>query len=234
MNRLALVITCSFAAISLAFAAPEGVAIDARVRASVVASVESKLGASARVDIASIDASITATASGTLVAVPDPAGRIGRPTRFFITSIGPDGARLRIGQAVAVVNVVAERARVRHAVAAGHPVEPDDVEEATEELKDAPFRHVPTLVDVIGSRATRDLRAGSLVGETDVVVAPAVRAGDRVRATIRLETVVATLDAIAVETGVTGRSIRIVNPQSRRTMFARVTGNGEVEVIHER
>ena len=39
--------------------------------------------------------------------------------------------------------------------------------------------------------------------------------------------------AIASQNGVAGDVIRLVNPDSRRTLQGRIVGAGEVEVIHE-
>lgn len=61
-----------------------------------------------------------------------------------------------------------------------------------------------------------------------------IRAGDRVRATVRIGVVEAVVIAIAEQSGVAQQIIRVVNPDSRRAIRARVVAAGEVEVVNGR
>ncbi len=63
---------------------------------------------------------------------------------------------------------------------------------------------------------------------------PVIKAGDRVRVTVRSGPVVATLTAIAEQSGRPDQIIRVVNPSSRRAIHARVVAAGEVEVADVR
>lgn len=64
--------------------------------------------------------------------------------------------------------------------------------------------------------------------------APVIRAGDRVRVTMRVEGVEAVLMAIAEQSGRPDQIIRVVNPSSRRAIHVRVIAAGEVEVADAR
>ena len=61
-----------------------------------------------------------------------------------------------------------------------------------------------------------------------------IRAGDRVRVTARINGVEAVVIAIAEQSGVAQQIIRVVNPDSRRAIRARVVAAGEVEVVNAR
>jgi len=61
-----------------------------------------------------------------------------------------------------------------------------------------------------------------------------VRAGDRVRAVARVGGVEAVVIAIAEQSGSAQQVIRVVNPDSRRAIRARVVAPGEVEVVNGR
>jgi flagella basal body P-ring formation protein FlgA len=39
---------------------------------------------------------------------------------------------------------------------------------------------------------------------------------------------------VAVDSGAVGSEVRVMHPESRRTMRARVTGRAEVEIRHDR
>ena len=78
------------------------------------------------------------------------------------------------------------------------------------------------------------------LAQTPAALAPApavpavIRAGDRVRVTMRAEGVEVVLTAIAEQSGRPDQIIRVVNPSSRRAIRVRVIGAGEVEVADAR
>jgi flagella basal body P-ring formation protein FlgA len=63
---------------------------------------------------------------------------------------------------------------------------------------------------------------------------PVVRAGDRVVATVRGLGLEVSVLAVAEQNGLPDQIIRIVNPDSRRAVRARVVAKGEVEVLSGR
>jgi flagella basal body P-ring formation protein FlgA len=62
---------------------------------------------------------------------------------------------------------------------------------------------------------------------------PLVRSGDTVSVRFRLGPVEATGKAVAQQSGFRHDRIKLINPDSRRTMVGRVVGAGEVEVMYE-
>ncbi len=81
------------------------------------------------------------------------------------------------------------------------------------------------------SRAARPLAADACLTRTSLVMLPAVQAGQEVDAIARVNGVEAVARLVAAERGQVGSLVRVVNPQSRRSLKARVVAAGVVEVI---
>jgi flagellar basal body P-ring formation protein FlgA len=179
---------------------------------------------------------LTSEEPGSLVATPDPLARIGRPTRFIIAAegTGPRGHVVRLGEASAVIHVLGESVRARRPIAAGRTLAAGDLEVVTGPMEGLPLRRVPSMPELIGARLTRRLAAGAPIAADAVAVAPMVRAGDAVRVSVRQQGVEAATTAVAAESAGIDRVIRVVNPNSRRVLRARVIAAGEVEVVDER
>jgi flagella basal body P-ring formation protein FlgA len=96
------------------------------------------------------------------------------------------------------------------------------------------LRALPAAGDIVGARATRDLAAHAVIAHTDFVGEPLVRSGDEVRALVRLGDIEVTNTLIAAQNGAKGQIIRVVHPETRRAVRARVTGSAEVEVVNVR
>jgi len=90
----------------------------------------------------------------------------------------------------------------------------------------------PTLDAVIGARTLRDVARGELITVRVARIPPAVRSGDRVVVHSRVGSVEVTGVATAQQSGEIGDVIRLVNPDSRQPLRARITGKGSVEVMH--
>ena len=213
-----------------------GQTADARVRAAVRSAVETRLGRQVDVTLEAFACALTSDDPDTLVATPDPLGRTGQPIRFVIATggIGPRGHAVRLGEASAVVHVSGEHVRATRPMRAGRTLAAGDLEVATGPVEGLTLRRVPSLPELIGARLTRGLAAGEPIAADAVAVAPAVRAGDRVRITVHQDGVEATVTAIAEQTAGIDQVIRVVNPSSRRALRARVVAAGQVEVVHER
>src|SRR5262245_35215748 len=91
-----------------------GVAEDA-VGAAIERAVQARVGAGATVAVSQISGLRVTAAAGAIVAQPEAAARIGEPVRFLLSAEG--GTRpVRIGEATAVVTVVADAVRTRRDV----------------------------------------------------------------------------------------------------------------------
>lgn len=183
-----------------------------------------------RVDVGSLDdeAGLTAT--------PEPGSRLERAVRFALTTPLPDGrpGTRRVGSAVAVVFAAVEHTRVARPVPSGAIVADTDLAVSHSETGPIPLAPLPVRADIVGGRAVRDLKAGELVTPALVRAQPLVKSGQTVRTTVRVGPVEAVGQAVARQSGHRNDRIRLINPESKRQMFGRVTGPGEVEVIHAR
>lgn len=218
------------------YSAGIGQAADARVRAAVRSAVETRLGRQVDVTLEAFTCALTSDDPDTLVATPAPLGRTGRPIRFVIATggAGPRGHAVRLGEASAVVLVSGDYVRATRPMRAGRTLAASDLEVATGPLEGLVLRRVPSLPELIGARLTRGLTAGEPVAADAVAVAPAVRAGDRVRIIVHQGAVEATVTAVAEQTAGIDQIIRVLNPTSRRALRARVVAAGQVEVVNER
>jgi len=114
-----------------------------------------------------------------LMATPEPGSRLGRAVRFVLVA----GGR-RLGSVVVKLHVTGSAVRSSRAIARGQDIEADAVEVVDVELKDIPLGRLPTLEDVAGTHARRDIRAGEVLTEAAVIVPPLVKSGDEVRVSI--------------------------------------------------
>jgi flagella basal body P-ring formation protein FlgA len=206
---------------------------DEQVKAAARSTVETRLGTKVDVTLSDFSCALTTEASGPLTATPDPMARTGRPVRFVITTIGsgPRGYAMRLGQATAVLTVSGDYVRARRALTPGVTLGSDDLEVANGPLNGLALRRLPSLAELVGARLVRGVAAGDAIAADAVTLPPAVKFGDQVKLTVRQGGVEATVLAIAEETAPLGQVIRVLNASSRRPLRARVTGNGEVEVV---
>jgi flagella basal body P-ring formation protein FlgA len=157
----------------------------------------------------------------------DPFARIGGPVGITIFTGPAASVRVR-----ADVKVVADYVVATRPVAAGQVLVAADVNAVRGVVADVPFRRLPTLVEVVGGRVLRTLAPGAVLQPGSVAVIPLVRAGQNVTALAKIGTVEASLTFVAVDGGGTGDVIRILNPDTRKTLRARVVSTGLVEVIN--
>lgn len=207
----------------------------ARARTAIVGAIQERLGPDVRVDLEAFICRLAADAPDTLRATPDPSGRTGRSMRFtFATGPDPRGHAVRVGEATAVVHVSGPHVWAVRPIDAGRTLTPEDIALGDGPIDGAPLRRLPTPTELIGARTLKALAAGDPVVEGVVVGVPVVRAGDRVRATIRVMGIEAAVVAVAEQNGMPDQIIRVVNPDSRRAVRARVVAKGEVEVLNGR
>jgi flagella basal body P-ring formation protein FlgA len=95
------------------------------------------------------------------------------------------------------------------------------------------LRRLPTLAEVLGGRALRDLPAGACVVAGAVVLQPVVRAGDDVTLIAGGADFQVSAAMTAVESGAVGAVIHVVNRDSRRALRARIVSKGMVQILHD-
>lgn len=208
-------------------------AVDARDRvdAAIRAMVLARFGAQASVAVDLLEVSAL-PAAGPLEAVADADSRLGRPLRFVL--LASDGsrtpARRRVGTARASVHVATTHVRARRTMARGTRVEIGDVETVVGDVSGVLLRRLPDAAEVVGGRLLRDVAAREIVQTSVVVLTPAVRSGDEVTARARVGGAEVTGRVVAAQNGRAGAVIRVLNPESRRELRARVVRKGLVEV----
>jgi len=162
-------------------------------------------------------------------AVPEPGSRLGKPMRFLLRP-----ATGRPVLAVARATVVADQVVLKRMVARGARLAPGDFGRRRGELAGMTLRHQLTFDQLDGARARRLLEPGTVLSPIDVVVRRAVEPGDVVTVVAIAGVVEVSANLVAADGGDKGDLVRVVNPDTRRDMRARVTGRGRVEVRHDR
>lgn len=199
----------------------------ADVRDAIAQAVAARFGPGATATVEQLRLRLgPARGAGRVAAHVEPGARVGGPMRFALRWAD----RRHAGQAEAVVRVEAACARARRDLERGTVLAAEDIEVVRGDVGRAVLRPCPT--ELAGSRLLRALGAGDLVPPAAVAVAPAVRSGDAVVTRVRVPGLEVSGKAVASQNGELGEVIRVVNPESGRALRARVTGRGEVEVIH--
>jgi flagella basal body P-ring formation protein FlgA len=136
------------------------------------------------------------------------------------------------GYAMALVSGAIRHTRVTRAIEAGAELDGSDVTTVVSELPGTAIEPLPGASDLVGRRTLRPLAAGDVVTARSVRILAAVQSGDRVVVRARVGAVEITTLGIAQQSGAVGDVIRLVNQDSRRGLRGRITGKGEVEVVH--
>lgn len=144
-------------------------------------------------------------------------------------SVAYGGGRRVAVWARVIVRAPLRRVRAAETLPAGRIIEAGQLRVVEEEGVPAAGREAAAVEQVAGRRARRTIPAGAAIPLALVEQPPDVERGDRVRVRVRgparLEFI-----AHAESDGVTGETVTVRNPKSRRTFRAVVTGKGEVEV----
>jgi flagella basal body P-ring formation protein FlgA len=206
---------------------------DDQVRAAIAAAVRQRMGGD--IDVA-VDHLVVQIAPGSAVleAVPEPTARLEGTIRFILRWAGTErsGARvIRAGAATATVRVTVAHAHAATLISRGADVAQDEVVAARHDIAAGPLRPWPTVADVVGSKAIRDLAPDACIVRGAIAARPDVRTGDDVLAISTITGVVASAQMVAAESGDTGSVIRVVNQQSRRALKARIVSPGLVEIL---
>jgi flagella basal body P-ring formation protein FlgA len=233
-SALALLLCVAPLGLSGQDAVPDaGIAEEAAVRRAILEAVRARVGTAADVVIDDLRFSVTGHAAGSLVATPESGARLACPVRFSLSRRADRaGAPPKLaGFAAASVRVSAEHLRAARALAAGSVLGPQDVTVAHDEVGNVPMRLLPGLDDITGARTLRTLSEGDVLSRSAVAVRPLVQSGDVVVVRLVAGSVQVEGTGVAAQSGSAGEIVRVVNPNTRRALQARVVGRGQVEVI---
>jgi flagella basal body P-ring formation protein FlgA len=205
----------------------------AQIAAAIEQAVRAKMGTDVTVRITELSGVRMLAGAQGIAAQAPPTAKIGAPVRFMLSErLG--NARARTGEATATFTVVANAVRTVREVTRGSKVEAGDVMVQPTDLAGQPLAPLPSLEDAIGARARRDIGIDVVVTRADIAAEPLVRAGDIVRAHVRVGSAEVTGQLVAAEPGAREDVIRVVNPETRHTTRARIVSSGEVEVLNVR
>ncbi len=124
-----------------------------------------------------------------------------------------------------------------HVVVAGrklrrlHVIEAADVHLQAIRLRHTRRRYLLDPEVVVGKRLTQSLRKGTPIREDQLEIAPLVRRGDRVTITVRSEGLQIVTTGKAKQDGQLGEMIRVMNLDSKKTVFAEVVTSGDVRIV---
>lgn len=218
-------------------AAPLGAAsLPPAVDAAIVAAVRARVGADADVVVTGIDA-LTAPAGTVVDAVVQPGATIGGPVALVLRGlVVQDGATAlaAVGRVVVRLRITATHLHASRAVPRGAHLGAGDVVAVRHALPRGPLKALPSADWLDDARVLQDLAADACLTPRVVTASSAVVAGRDVSAVVREAGVEVRAALVAVDSGVVGSEVRVMHPESRRTMRARVTGRAEVEIRHDR
>jgi flagella basal body P-ring formation protein FlgA len=209
-------------------AAPAATTADAMSRA-IAEAVVARVGAGAEVTVR-LASAVAPNWKGDLSSLAiDPAARLGAP--IFVTFLNGPSASLRVS---ADVRIVADYVRASHTVLAGQTITPADIMAVRDVVPAMPLRHLPTAAEVLGARTIRRLNPGDVLQTAFVATPPVVQMGEPVTAIARIGDLEVAARFVAEDNGRIGDLIRIMNPDTKRTLRARIIKAGTVEVFNER
>lgn len=223
-------------------AAPAADAVELAVDAAeaavtaVVAAVQARMGENAEVTVNAVR-DVTLSGGPVVDAVPVPGAMLGPATRFVLRGAAPTagdpGRLVAVGYATVTLTVRVTHAHASRAVRRGTALDSADLMAVTHEFAAGALMRPLDVATAEHGRALRDLPAGACLAARAVMPAPAVRAGSEVMAIIRGGGIEVRAAVVSIDSGAPGDTVRVTNPQSRKTFRARVVARDEVEISHE-
>lgn len=214
--------------------APETAALPPAVSAAIVTAVRARLGGEAEVVVARVEALSPLTGEvADAVLLPGAAlgGAVGVVLRGAV-SAGGAAALVPVGRASVRLHVRVPHLHAARAVARGTRLAEHDLRPARHELTRGPLQAWPDADRLVDGRALQDLPEDACLTSRVVAPSAAVVAGREVAAVVRDGRMEVRATLVAVDSGAVGAEVRVMHPESRRTMRARVVGRAEVEMRH--
>ena len=203
-----------------------------QVEQAIVEAVRSRMGTGADVRIETLLVTGADRGDGRLIAMPEPAARTGRPIRFVLSRRTAGSTQsVPAGYAVATVHVATEHARASRLIPRGESCETEAIVASRGEVEAVLLQRLPKADEIAGARAVRDVVADEVLTRSVVALRSTIRSGDVVSVGAGEDGVRVETQGVATQSGGVGDTIRVVNRESRRSLRARVTGPGKVEVI---
>jgi len=200
----------------------------AAAEAAARAAVREVFGADAEVVLGASVLTLAPGAGALVVAVPEPASRTGGPVRFVL--YGDLDHTQRIGRLTTRVDVRVAHVRARARIGARVRPQPAELETVRDDIGRQPLAPLPALDLVTTATTRKSLWPGEVITQVALVLPALVTSGQEVVTVARVGGLEVRGRAIAAQSGQFGDSVIVVNPDSRRRLRARVTGEALVEV----
>jgi flagella basal body P-ring formation protein FlgA len=214
--------------------AQRAAADDPAVRHAIIKAVQARLGTGAEVRIEKVK--IVRGPAADLVAIPEPGSRLGHIIRFTLrpaTAQKAGDLAASAGYALAEVHAAAPHLEIGRVITRGSELAAADLVECDDDIGAVLLGPLPILADAVGTRAARDLQQGEVVTATMLRVQPLVRSGEVVRTRAIVGRVEVRGSAVAQQSGQRNDRIKLINPDSRKSLIGTITGAGEVVIVHE-
>lgn len=198
------------------------------VAAAIEVAVRTSLGADSvtAVVVDAVEWQAVRAGAVALEAVPAPGARLAHRLPFILVD---RRGRSRIGWASARIEVEAQYLQAGAPIRRGDALDSATVVRVSGRLPAMALARLD--VQLQGGVARRDIRQGEILTARLVEPAAAVRRAEPVTVFASAGMARVALSAVASESGTIGQVIRVVNPETRRELRARVTGKGQAEVL---
>lgn len=222
--------------VGLALAAPEAPpALPPAASAAVAAAVRARVGEGAEVSVIRVEA-LSPIEGEVADAVLLPGATLGGAVQVVLRGVVQAGGaatlapvgRARVRLAVRVAHLHAARPIRR-----GTRLTEADLTPAEHVLGAGPLKALPAADALVDARALQDLPGDACLTARVVAPSSAVVAGRDVAAVVRAGRVEVRATLVAVDSGAVGAEVRVMHPETRRTVRARVVGRAEVEIRHD-
>lgn len=207
--------------------------LEAQVAAALRSEVRTRFGERAAISVERVQLSIREGTTGSLAVVLAPQAALGAPVGFVVIGAGANGRPMQVGRGTATVTVRVPHAEARRTLARGSVLTAADIADVDGDPGQVPLKRLPVARELVGGAVRRDVAAGTVLTQQLATLPPAVRVGETVQAIAAVGRVQVTADLVAMDNGVEGAIVRVVNRESKRELRARVVRSGVVEVIHE-
>ena len=151
--------------------------------------------------------------------------------RFAAILVAPaDGPPLVQRNVFGTVHEMAQVPVPTRLISAGEIIAADDLEWQPVHLARLSGNSLTDAQQLVGHMAKRPLKAGQVLRQTDVAVAPVVKKNDLIRMVVNTGQMTLSVQGKAMQDGALGQTIRVVNVNSNRQLSGTVVDAGTVTV----
>ncbi|MGD9210077.1 MAG: flagellar basal body P-ring formation chaperone FlgA [Desulfobacteraceae bacterium] len=128
------------------------------------------------------------------------------------------------------VEVVTKIVFTRNPLSRGQIIQASDLELRSTKLSKIKGHPIKNLDFVIGKRARYKIYPQQVIDENDIEIPPTLRRGDTVKIIVAFSSLIATAQGVVRENGKVGDKIKVVNIDSKKTLYATIVDSHTVKV----